>query len=425
MFEIDTLKHFIFFSKIILFNYVNYKLGRINKKDCLLNISNKLSNKNILYSKIFQIISSENYLLDTENNYILNNYNDNLRYNNEELYDIEELIYDLNKDNEEKIILKSINPIQSGLVSVVYDAELNNNDIIIKVLRKNIREKLEYDLNKIEKIINIYSKLPYINNYNINTIFSNNKNIILNQTNFLQEVDNIMKFYKNYENVNYIKIPKVYEKYTIKNNSVIIMEKIYGNKLNDIKNNVDSDLYGLLLVKFTTKCILYDRLYHCDLHSGNIFFIKEDNKHKLGIIDYGIVNTIDKNEQNIFYKFFYEIFINRDIIKSRTFIVNNIIEPKYLYNNLNYDEKIKLNNIIDNIIDRTLINTNSVTHEWIYEINKVLKKYNLNLSNNFYKIQLSLIISDSVCKKLCYNQSNMDKIKKAIEELFCFDIFDF
>jgi predicted unusual protein kinase regulating ubiquinone biosynthesis (AarF/ABC1/UbiB family) len=428
---LDTFKHFIFVTKTILFNFINYKLGRNNKKECLLNLSNTLSNKNILYSKIFQIISSENYLLDAEDNYILNDFNDNVRYNDEELYDIEELINDLNNnlnndnDNEEKIILKNINPIQSGLVSVVYDAELNDNDIIIKVIRKNIREKLECDLNEIEKIINIFSKLPYIKNYNLNTIFSNNKNIILNQTNFLEEVDNIMKFYKNYENVDYIKIPKVYEKYTMQNNSIIVMEKLYGNTLQNVQNNVDSDLYGLLLIKFTMKCILYDRLYHSDLHSGNIFFIKEDNKQKLGIIDYGIVDTITKNEQNTFYHFFNEIFMNCDKVKSRNFIINNIIEPKYLYDNLNYDKKMELKYYIDDIIEKTLINTNNISHEWIYEINKILRKYNLNLSKNFCKIQLSLIISDSVGKKLCYNESNIQKIKKAIEELFCPDILEF
>ena len=76
----NTLQHFMYVSKTLIINFLNYKLGRNNKKECLLNISNTLSNKNILYSKIFQIISSENYLLDSDDNFILNNFNDNVRY---------------------------------------------------------------------------------------------------------------------------------------------------------------------------------------------------------------------------------------------------------------------------------------------------------------------------------------------------------
>ena len=421
----NTLKHFIYVSKTLIINFLNYKLGRNNKKQCLLNISNTLSNKNILYSKIFQIISSENYLLDSDDNFILNNFNDNVRYEDNELHDIEEIIDNLNQKYKEKIILKNINPIKSGLVSVIYDAQIDNKDVIIKVIRKNINVKLKNDLTEIENIINIFSNMPYIKNYNIDVIFNNNKNIILNQTNFLEEIKNIDKFYKNYENVNYIKIPLVYEKYTNDNNSIIIMEKIYGNTLQNIKNDIYSDKYGLLLIKFTMKCILYDRLYHSDLHSGNIFFINDNGIQKLGIIDFGIVDTITKYDQNCFYNFFNEIFINKDIVKSRNYIINSIIEPQYVYNNLNYPDKQILINNIDIIIKRRLINTDNISHEWIYDINKILSEYSLKLSKNFCKIQLSLIISDSVGKKLCYNQTNIEKIRIAIEDLFSLNIIDF
>ena len=173
------------------------------------------------------------------------------------------------------------------------------------------------------------------------------------------------------------------------------------------------------------KCILYDRLYHSDLHSGNIFFINDNGIQKLGIIDFGIVDTITKYDQNCFYNFFNEIFINKDIVKSRNYIINNIIEPRHVYDNLNYIDKQNLINNIDIIINRTLINTDNISHEWIYDINKILREYSLKLSKNFCKIQLSLIISDSVGKKLCYNQTNIEKIRIAIKDLFCPNIIDF
>lgn len=422
---LSTVKHLFFIVKNIFINYINYKFCRRSKKDCLLNLSNSLSNENILYSKLFQVISLENCLLDSEDNYVLNHFNDNVRYSNDEIYDIEELINELNNDNHNKIILKNIHPINSGLVSVVYDAEFDNKDVIIKVLRKNVKEKLENDLNEIEKIINIISKFPILKNYNMFDVFLSNKQILLNQTNFIGEVNNITKFYKNYENVDYIKIPKVYENFTKQNNSVIVMEKLYGNNLENVKNTIDSDYYGLLLIKFTMKCILYDRLYHSDLHSGNLFFIKENGIRKLGIIDFGIVDTITKDEQNDFYNFFNEIFINKNIDKAKKYIINNIIKPKNIYDNLTNDKKIELNSDMNLIINKTLINTNHIDHEWIYEINKCLKKYNLHLSTSFCKIQLSFIISDSVGNKLSYNETNINKIIKAINELFCPDVLEF
>jgi predicted unusual protein kinase regulating ubiquinone biosynthesis (AarF/ABC1/UbiB family) len=422
-----VIKQIFNITKILVKNVFLYKIKHITKHNCLVNITQELSKYNILYSKFFQIISSENKLLDKDSIDILIKYNDSIKYDNEEIINIDDLVEDLNtKFNDDKIIYNK-KPIKSGLISIIYQGLLNDNEIIIKVIRKNIKNRLENDYNEIENLVYCISRLPYINNLNINDYLEENKQIILNQTNFIEENKNCIQFYNNYKNIDYIKIPKVYEKYTNYNNSIIVMERIRGETLYTILNNkeLELDRFGLLLTKFTIKCILYDRLYHSDLHSGNIFFINENGNYKLGIIDFGIVNSITKEEQNLFYLFMKGIFKNNSVLETRLFLINNLIEPFDTYKNLNKYIKNDIMNNMDVIIEKYLIFSECISYEWIYLLNKMFRKYNMHVSKKFCKILLSLVICDSVGKNLCIDQTNNEKIISSIDDLFNTNVLDY
>ena len=67
--------------------------------------------------------------------------------------------------------------------------------------------------------------------------------------------------------------------------------------------------------RFNIKSVFYDSLYHADLHSGNIIFMKEKDHQgindilKIGVIDYGIIGKLTREEQNIFFTFLFLEFM--------------------------------------------------------------------------------------------------------------------
>ena len=73
-----------------------------------------------------------------------------------------------------------------------------------------------------------------------------------------------------------------------------------------------------------------------DLHQGNILFQKtddEDNPYKLGIIDYGIMGYITKEQQNNFYNFFM-IVSDKKYDECAKFTLEQFVEPREKIDNL-------------------------------------------------------------------------------------------
>jgi len=177
--------------------------------------------------------------------------------------------------------------------------------------------------------------------------------------------------------------------------------------------------YGKIVAKYSMKSVLYDRLYHNDLHAGNIFFMEIDDKKKIGVIDFGATGTMTRHQQNIFYTFFKEGAINKNYEGAADVLVKELVNPKETFECLSSEEKVAL---MSELIQLTKDCFSAVTHmdiKLIYNINLVLNKYNLKLSRFFCKLQLSLGIAGSVCNELCSGEGKnyMNCVEEAIEKM--------
>ena len=124
MFSLEYIKY-VFFGDYKLFIH---------------NVAKSLAKENILYVKIFQAISLNNYSVSDEINNELLKFTDNSPYNENDInYDlIQQVVYENNlSGNVEK-------PINSGMISLVYKMRnsIDNRPVILKVKRNNIEEKL-------------------------------------------------------------------------------------------------------------------------------------------------------------------------------------------------------------------------------------------------------------------------------------------
>lgn len=382
----------------IFYEYICYLLGK-HRFNAIKDLTNYLSSSNILFSKFFQSISvSSNLLTKQEMNY-LSNYTDNVSYKNDEIINLG------NIPNNLKIFTQ--NPVKSGLISLVYYGELLINNqppkpVVIKVLRKNIQNKLFKSAMQFHTFLNILSYLPYISSLQLVDAFNENIESILEQTDFIKETENCKEFYESFRHMQDIIIPKVYSEYTITNPNIIVLDKINtGLSLRELSNN-DKYKYADLIAKFTLKSILYDGVYHADMHAGNIFFIKSDGICKLGVIDYGIIGHITENEQNIYYNFFKSGFINKNYYNASNILLENLTYPLDTIRKMETHKKINLLIEITCIAKKVFESVDNFDINFVYKVNTILSKYNLKLSENFTKIQIALGICYSLCNELCY-----------------------
>jgi predicted unusual protein kinase regulating ubiquinone biosynthesis (AarF/ABC1/UbiB family) len=415
--------------------FLIYKLSKKTKVDynyMVKNIASKLSSKNIFFTKIFQAISNNNNIVDKELfNYFIE-YTDNVNYDPSEvdyngLYDL----INIARTNGDELTIDSEQPIKSGNIALVYKGKLNGKSVIIKYRRKNIIEKFKRSMDELFLLISISKKLPYMCDLNISDLFDENREIMLNQLNFNNEISNIKLFLDKFKDVSSICIPNVYPYFTENNPCAIVMDFIDGKRIEEI-SDLDKDEYSKILSRFNLKCVFYDSIYHADMHSGNVIFLKEPNNDstaqilRIGIIDYGIIGTMTRIEQNIFFTFF-KILVSKNCNELASYIVENLSEQIERNEEvLNEEDKSTIIDKISNVCNTTInINNKMMGGEEIFLINKILKTKNLQFSKFFCRVELAIAISENVCNSLASNSSYMEQLSLAFYELFGDNVDDY
>ena len=371
-------------------------------------ISKKLEQENIVYLKIFQALSLDKDLLTNDEQEFLLKYTDNVPYKTNEIdYD---LLHKL--EAEFSITLKSKIPINCGIVGLVFEGiDLSNNKVIIKMLKKDIYERFTNVFDELLYISYMSQYIPYINSLKITKLLIDNEQILLNQMNFMKELEAIEIFSEKYKNNKEYVFPKVYRHITEKYNKLLVMENISGLKYKDIENMSETikEEFAYVLNKFGILGILYHSVIHCDLHSGNVFFYinnettstnNEVIKYKLGIIDFGICAFPNKKNQNAYYVFLNSIFCNQDYSNIEK-LLYTIIQEKDALNNLNATTKQEF---INETIKCFQVNIkDDISTQLLIDASKLFNKYNFNFTEEFNKVILSLHTANNFGKQLSKN----------------------
>jgi predicted unusual protein kinase regulating ubiquinone biosynthesis (AarF/ABC1/UbiB family) len=243
-----------------------------------------LVNFNVLFVKLFQAVSSKRF--------------DFRKYTNKASFTKQEIDFELLQEiiQTYNIELTQLEPINSGMIAIVFKGTMNDKQIIIKMRRNNVKARLErgYD-----QLIWLYDWISYW--FEKNKIVKSLASIVkmrafmLEQCDFKQEIY-AMKTYKR-ELLEIEHMPKseniiVPEVYNIGEESrFIVMEFLEGVDGFSVQEK-DKEEYAYLLYTNALIMLCITSIYHTDLHPGNIIFMKD---YKLGIIDFGMWITMPED----------------------------------------------------------------------------------------------------------------------------------
>lgn len=412
----ENIKFSILTTACIGWQGVCYLFGR-ERIECIKNIANYLSTRNIIYSKIFQSLSCGANILTDEEMKFLSKFNDEVPYHEDELWDIDALVTNINISTGKSLEVDPI-PLKSGMIALAYKGVLDNKPVIVKVKRKHIYDKLIDGIQKMEFFMRLSLFLPYTRVLSLPDVFEENVEEMLKQIDFKNELIVLKKVYNNFKYVDNVIIPYAYSEFTDADNRMIVMDYLEGKTIHQVEKKDRYD-YGMIVAKYSMKSILYDRLYHNDLHAGNIFFMETDGVKKIGVIDFGTTGTMSRHQQNIFYQFFKEGAITKNYKKAAEVLQEDFVYPKDVFDKLSDYEKTKLVNQLTELIQECFSAEKQLDVELIYKLNCILHKKHLKLSRFFCKLQLSLGIAGSVCNELCNSDglNYMNCVTEAIKDM--------
>jgi predicted unusual protein kinase regulating ubiquinone biosynthesis (AarF/ABC1/UbiB family) len=327
----------------------------------------------------------------------------------------------------------SYEPIKAGMISLVFKLcdETNKKLVILKMKRKNIDSKLNKAIDYLQFFVYIVSFIPYFNTFDIASTFNKNIETLKQQLDFNQEVQNMREAEDKCKNLKYVKIPQVYDEVTNKYPTVIMMEFIEGNTIQEIVEEDYSEYAGQLL-KYGMASFLIHGVTHGDLHAGNILFLKDENtqERKICLIDFGIVLRIEDKIRTDFLKTASNMFTSpaREISRD---LICMYLEPVDVLKNLPNNHFERMLDKMESIIEETIHSKNQADQTKLYQCiieintyinNNNLSYYGLKFNDSFVKTQMALAMCNGINMVLCKNDY-MTFANKTINELFHTDLF--
>jgi predicted unusual protein kinase regulating ubiquinone biosynthesis (AarF/ABC1/UbiB family) len=370
-------------------------------------LCSKLEKLNSVYIKIFQSLAlNEDLLYDDEKDYLIN-YCDNVPYSND-CIDYK-LLSDLHETY--KISVLSAIPINSGIVGLVFDGyDSSNTKVVVKMLKRNIINDLRDLFDDLLYISYVCKLIPFINSFNITKLVLDNKELMLQQIDFMKEAYALERFAEKYKNNKEYRFPKVYKNITQRYNQLLVMENIKGLTFKTLETMDDAvkEEFAYIYIKFGILGILNYSAIHCDLHCGNVFFYINEctndytPKYQMGVIDFGLTCFPNKLNQNAYYIFLTQVLINKDYSQLFT-VLHNVIEEKERFNAMPQLTKEALKKEICDSIELCI--HNEINPKLIADFCKIFKNYNLNFTEEFHKLVLCLLNVNSFGNKLSKNVS--------------------
>jgi len=434
----------IFFTiktlQIFLCEYIKYLLLR-DYEGFIHNVAEKLSRENILYVKVFQAIALNKYSINETINNELIKFADKSPYTQDDinLPLIEKILREYN------LIGDIYRPINSGMISLVYKMKNadNNTDVIIKMKRNKIDEKLNNAIANILSCVAFFAfferYIPIFDIFSINKTIQQKIHVIRQQLDFGGEVSNMKRMRENCKYMPNIVVPMVYEEVTRENKDIIMMEYIRGVSILHVSPE-DYDIYAKMITKFGFACLLHYGFAHGDMHSGNVLFIKEYDQtksekenpiYKLGIIDFGIMITLGDEFKNRILNICVKFF-DSPARESAMDLFSIIIHPKEAKQMLDVHHYANIITMFEKCIDEAFLKSKKNPDQTqLYllfnELNSYLsandlKNYGLSISDDFVNLQIALAMGQGVTLHLTKNNFN-SIINDSIKEMFHSDLF--
>lgn len=207
-------------------------------------------------------------------------------------------------------------PLASASVAQVHAATLRSGEeVVVKILRPNIRKTIENDLSIMYTMANFadryWSESKRLKPKEIVQEFEHN---LLDELDLQREAANAGQLRRNFSRSPLLYIPEVFWDYTREN--VMVMERIYGIPVSDLAtlqaNRINIKKLAERGVEIFFTQVFRDCFFHADMHPGNIFVSPQHPEDPQYIcIDFGIIGTLNDSDKRYLAENLYAFF-NRD-----------------------------------------------------------------------------------------------------------------
>ncbi|MGI8604773.1 MAG: ABC1 kinase family protein [Verrucomicrobiales bacterium] len=184
-------------------------------------------------------------------------------------------------------------PLAAASLGQVHRALMRDGrEVVVKVQRPDIREKIVGDLDALMEVAEFLDRNTETGRkYEFTSTIEELRRSLLNELDYREEARNLSRLAENLKEFDRIVVPRPIDDYTTAR--VLTMEHIKGKKITAITplRYIEIDGYTLADQLFGAylKQILVDGFFHADPHPGNVFLTQDDH---IALLDLGMVGRV-------------------------------------------------------------------------------------------------------------------------------------
>lgn len=203
-------------------------------------------------------------------------------------------------------------PMAAASLGQVHRARVKGQEVVVKVQRPGLKDLFDIDLKNLRVIAEYLQKIdPKSDGAKRDwvAIYDECAIVLYQEIDYTQEAANAELFASNFQNMDYVKVPKIFWEYTTP--QVLTMEYVPGIKINRIQAldelGVDRKRLGRYAVESYLEQILTHGFFHADPHPGNIA-VDDVNGGRLIFYDFGMMGSISSNIREGLLDTFYGVY---------------------------------------------------------------------------------------------------------------------
>jgi ubiquinone biosynthesis protein len=204
-------------------------------------------------------------------------------------------------------------PLAAASIAQVHAARLRSGEeVVVKVLRPGVREKVERDL-EVMYVVAGLARDYASEGHRLRPVevVREYEKTVLDELDLMREAANAAQLKRNFAGSDLLHVPAVYWDYC--RPEAMVMERIRGVIVSDIDElrrhgtNIQRLAENGVTIFFTQ--VLRHNFFHADMHPGNIFVQLEDPEYpKYCAVDFGIVGSLDARDQHYLAENFLAFF---------------------------------------------------------------------------------------------------------------------
>ena len=203
------------------------------------------------------------------------------------------------------------NAVTGASLGQVYRATYRGKQVVVKVNRPGIREKVNLDTKVLRRVVPLVGRfIDSSLRFTAQSVVDQFAETVQEEMDYKIEASNLLTIKKNLKQDKDVLIPDIFPE--ISTDRVLVLEYLSGIKVSDVSSldeaGIDRKKLARKVARIFFKMLLSQSMFHADPHPGNISISTEG---KIVLYDFGMAGVLDDSTRTLLIRF-YTAIVNYD-----------------------------------------------------------------------------------------------------------------